>query len=177
MVEELSFIVQTLDSLQDVHLYRKLCPNLIITDTMQSSEVRERDEKLNRIKQILHPTHSHYEDLGNALIKNGYFKLKPEAGGIPNQMIQNLAEGVESLVFHGYSPNFILMYDDSWILGYIMGTTMMPCSGNAPIGDWYIFYVDAYTKGYKPGPPHRSSFFICPHPLIHSSTHPFTHCK
>jgi len=74
---------------------------------------------------------------------------------LPHGLCANLAKACLVLVSNGYSPSFLLMFDEAWLLGLISTNVAGIASGNAPIGDWLIFYVQSGAQGYKPGPPHR----------------------
>lgn len=74
--------------------------------------------------------------------------------GLPGAICERLAMGIRRLVAHGYSSNMILMFDEAWMVGDLLTCLVGGASGNAPIGDWFIFNVDK-DSCYIPGPPHR----------------------
>lgn len=81
-----------------------------------------------------------------------------------------LARGVLRLMEMGYSPCFLLMYNECWEMTRIVSEFMLLATDgqNAPLGDFYVFTVlsarqtaaaalnpRAFVHRYSPGPPHR----------------------
>lgn len=142
--QEFSFSEQTIDTLLDRQLWINLCPHLHIDDNFR--HLREETKKSN----------ADLECLGDSLNDKGYFRLTPEQLSIPLGVTELLAIGVKRLVAYGYKANFILMYDEAWFVGDIIGNQLIESSGNRPIGDWFCFYVDpSNVESYMPGAPHR----------------------
>lgn len=147
---------QTLESLQDLNFWRALCPFLSIADTAIESEVRARTDTLEVIHSYASSPRDQVENLGLLLADRGFFRLPTGQMEIPSELLSNLAAGVHRLVAHGFHPTFLLMYDEVWLLGELIGSILIPASGNAPVGDWFVFHVDpSIVAGYQPGPPHR----------------------
>jgi hypothetical protein len=171
--EQCLFVEQTLESLEDLTLWKSLCPFLSIADNLCPSEFQSRSESLYAAKRQLGVSDA--ESLGDLLTRRGYFKLTPQDISLPDCICELLVAGINRLVLHGYPSTMILMYDEAWIVGDLLSSIIEKASGNVPIGDWFIFHVDPSNpsiKSYRPGPPHRdrptadaSSFRYGPAPV------------
>lgn len=124
-----------------------------------------------------------------SLCNKGYFQINPMQINLDEKHASInalLARGVLRLMELGYSPCFLLMYNEAWTLSSIMNNFMKLATDgrNMALGDFYIFAVlsakqmlaasrnpNAFVHSYLPGPPHRdrpdsdaSSFTdACPH--------------
>ena len=150
------FVDQTLDSLQDRNYWHQLCPFLSIADENDKDGVLRRSTQLAEMKRCAQLPKENVGLLGQSLTDRGFFRLPAGQMGIPSELLCRLSLGVDRLVSHGFSPTFLLMYDEAWLIGDMIGTVIAPSTGNSPVGDWYVFYVDPKSAdSYKPGPPHR----------------------
>ena len=160
--ESLIFSNQYLEQLGTDWLWKELCPFLTVVDLSQEKATSIRHGHLAQARSCFNIfSDSNILLLQKALCDRGYFRLNSEQMNLPKgisdqNICELLAAGVKRLVSHGYPPSFIMMYDEAWLLGDLMTSVVQPASGNHPIGDWFVFYVDpSDIGGYKPGPPHR----------------------
>lgn len=112
----LLFLEQTLDSLLDPSHWLALCPFLSVTQKRISFNCAQSELELKQ--------------LGNELSTHGFFKVPSKILSLPEGLTELLALGIETLIAHGYPSNFILLYDESWFLGNIIGNILIPASGN-----------------------------------------------
>lgn len=153
---ELKLSEQTIETLLQPEFWRSLCPFLSINDIDLHGLNQGRSNALEG--SLLYKTHSSgkIESLGHALNDRGFFRFPEEEMSLPIGISEKLAWGVRRLVAHGYAPTYLLMYDEAWIVGDLVKSILEKASGNAPVGDWYVFLVDPLAPGgYRPGPPHR----------------------
>lgn len=151
----------TLESLLDVKTWSSICPFLTCSvdglGTPHSSTV---DSALSRGAHI-------------SLCDRGYFQVNPAQIHLDArhaQLTTLLAQGVLRLMEFGYSPLFLLLFNECWELSRIVSEFMIMATNgqNAPLGDFYIFAVrtarqtaaaalnpNAFLHQYTPGPPHR----------------------
>jgi len=167
----------TLETLLDPLTWQRICPFLTCnidynphTSTVNSSQLKG--------------AHA-------GLCNKGYFQINPSQMTMDiahANMSELLSKGVLRLMEMGYSPCFLLMYNEAWALSSMMGDFMSKATEgrNFALGDFYVFAVlsakqkalaatnpNAFVHSYAPGPPHRdrpdsdaSSFFssdVCPH--------------
>ncbi len=153
---ELCFHVQSIQSLLDPEYWKKLCPFLSISDSGSDEDSAIRSSSLSKCRDADCAALRSADALGVALTDRGYFRLPSGELNFSHELFDRLAVGVRRLVAYGYPPTFILMYDEVWLVGDHINTIMTATSGNNPIGDWFVFYVDPLAdNGYMPGPPHR----------------------
>lgn len=144
------FSEQTIDNLLDPSFWRRLCPFLTVGREFACDVVvghKQNDLPIEKGQASNQTT---------SLIDRGYFKIETHATQSFKAISELLAIGVQRLIAYGFAPSFILMYDETWMLGEYSKILLESTSGNKPIGDWFVFHVDCATSGgYKPGPPHR----------------------
>jgi hypothetical protein len=142
----LVFTLQTLDILQKNFIWNQICPFLTCLNV---------NKVIEEIPITINTTEN--ASCSRELCERGYFRLENRI--LPNNHSPDeiLAMGVRRLVAHGYSPTFLMMYNEAWNIGEsITSIIHNTCYGNKPIGDWFVFYVDSDNlNSYKPGPPHR----------------------
>jgi len=68
--------------------------------------------------------------------------------------MRDLALGVVLLKQHGWEPNFLVVYDEAWVLIRHLSSIMEAATGNRCNMDIVTWYVDA-TKGESGFSPHR----------------------
>lgn len=167
------FEEQSQASLEDSAFWLALCPFLSLACT--APEQVERDAQLASLSAAGPPVEgsSSIPYLGSQLNERGYFRLAAGEGGYMPAMgtlSERLALGARRLVAHGFNASFLMMYDEAWMVGGYITSFLEPSSGNAPIGDWYVFHVDDRVPGgYFPGPPHRDRPSAGPASFRHSA--------
>lgn len=90
------------------------------------------------------------------LSEDGYYQLQEERlfEGLPFGPEQ-LAEGIRNLVAHGWSPTFIYLFDEVWMLGqHLRRFLQLSSGGNDFCFDFYAWLVDPKKAGRGWGP-HR----------------------
>jgi hypothetical protein len=113
---KLSLSDQTLDTLLDPALWKSLCPYLSVTQPQLTLTCLQTPEELQK--------------LGSEMGSRGYFKMPKLSLGLTELFIDNLARGIRALEEHGYPANFILLYDEPWMIGELIGKVLEPSSGN-----------------------------------------------
>eukprot|EP01103_Thecamoeba_quadrilineata_P008293 TRINITY_DN1805_c0_g1_i2.p1 TRINITY_DN1805_c0_g1~~TRINITY_DN1805_c0_g1_i2.p1 ORF type:complete len:192 (-),score=24.31 TRINITY_DN1805_c0_g1_i2:966-1541(-) len=137
---------QDLSSLTSREYWLKLCPQLHICDqnTLQT-----------RNKFTLSPENG--AKLKSRLDKDGYFLLPSSLlpWGDPDAQL-NLARAVIQLKQNGWSPSFISIFDEAWILCHQLSEIVYQTTGNKLNMDLLTFYVDpSQGAGFSP---HRDRF-------------------
>jgi hypothetical protein len=127
--EELLFANQTIESLLSPELWVALCPRLSACTSHPSPTCPQKKNK-DEVEAPL------FDLLGQCFLERGYFKLEGRQLGLPVGVCDLLACAIKCLSAHGYAPNFLLMYDEAWLVGKHCAAIVSPASGNAPIGDW-----------------------------------------
>jgi hypothetical protein len=78
--------------------------------------------------------------------RDGYFDLP--AGHVDWAVdLAVLADGVAQLEALGWPPNFILMYDEAWLLADQLKELLLQVTGNRLIFDFSVFHVRALPSG------------------------------
>lgn len=165
--ESLMYKNCSLCSLLDPVTWRRICP-FLTCNVISSAEAAE--EYLPESSDCINPNLA--VPAFELLQSRGYFQIGQSQFASKNhsEVMQCLARGVMELMKYGYSPLFLLMYNESWMIASIIQRFMRPACGgiNSSIGDFYIFAVlsesemlvntlkiDSYQSKYTPGPPHR----------------------
>jgi hypothetical protein len=110
------------------------------------------------LEAILLPDTERDLDLAENLRTRGYFALTATQMALAKSTITHrMSMAVFRLVAHGYPPTMVLMFDEAWLLGALIGSVCEGSMGNGiGVGDWYVFLVDPKSgHPYMPGPPHR----------------------
>ena len=155
IMPELFFLNQTIEYLQEVNIWRLICPFLTVADRLIDCEREKSDTNMNVFRNLKDPpTSLESKANGKELTDRGFYKSLFTETALPDLICERLAMGIRRLLAHGYSANMILMFDEAWVVGDLLSTLVTGASGNAPIGDWFVFHVEN-TSSYSPGPPHR----------------------
>ena len=131
---------QSLETLESALFWITLCPFLSITTEFSPL--------------IFSQSESSASSRGLEMNSNGFFKVPRCNMQLPIGLEELLVRGIKILQAHGFHPNFILLYDEAWMVGELIGRTVEQASGNVAIGDWFVFSCDE-GGGYSPGGPHR----------------------
>ena len=137
--------------LADPSYWRGLCPWLHVG----SAEIRHRIQGSELI-----PTADLVDECRDRMIADGYWTIDQEAVEPDTDEphlrwavdIAGLSKGVETLAGKGWPPNFLLMYDETWLLAHQLKRLLILTSGNRLSHDFSIFHVVAGAAGW---PPHR----------------------
>jgi hypothetical protein len=121
--EDLLFANQTIGSLLSEELWTSLCLHLSTCTTCP-------------MKKNTNDVEANLFDLKQSFLERGDFKLEVGQLGLPINLCDLLADRMKCLAKHGYAPNFLLMYDEAWLVGKHCAAIVSLASGNAPIGDW-----------------------------------------
>ena len=137
--------------LSDESYWRKLCDWLHVGD----EKIRARFASA-----ILEPHADLIDECRDRMMADGYWQIQydavnPETGSHHlnwDLEVSGLARGVERLVEAGWPPNFILMYDETWLLVHQLKHIVLLSTGNRLSYDFSVFHVGAGSAGW---PPHR----------------------
>lgn len=119
--------------LGDAVYWRSCCPQLHIGDP----------EFLERAKaSVMQPSPELVQKCRSRMDRDGYFDL---SAGLVDwaASLQNLADGVAQLEKLGWPPNFVLMFDEAWMLVHQLKDLMHLVTGNQLIFDFSVFHVHA----------------------------------
>eukprot|EP01036_Dinobryon_divergens_P025792 gene25792-34376_t len=136
----MEMIDQSLETLESALFWITLCPFLSVTSDFSSL--------------LFSQSEASASSRGLEMNLNGFFKVPRCKMQLPTGWEDLLVRGIKILQAHGFHPNFILLYDEAWMVGELIGQTVEQASGNVPIGDWFVFSCDE-SGGYSPGGPHR----------------------
>lgn len=160
--ESRMFLNTSIDQMEQVEHWLAICPFL----TLHGSSLRDAGSLSARPllpqvrKGLVAPASA-------SLCDKGFFRCTREQLEISTPCsLQRLSSGAMQLMRHGYSPLFLLMFDEAWELSESISTFVQAVTGLRPIGDYYVFCVEAALKNsrrsrhafdnrYSPGPPHR----------------------
>jgi hypothetical protein len=119
---DLFFSEQTIEDLGKVAIWRLLCPFLTIADRLVVSECEKSDIYLEQSRNLSSPQSSvDCKIHSNELTGRGYYRTDAHHNGLPDDSIcERLAMGIRRLLAHKYSANMILIYDEAWIVVYLM---------------------------------------------------------
>ena len=132
---------QSLETLESALFWTTLCPFLNVTTEFPPPLLSAQGDTSASLR-------------GLEMNSNGFFKVPRSKMQLPVGLEEILVRGIRVLGAHGFHPNFIMLYDEAWMVGALIGRVVEQASGNVPIGDWFVFCCDE-SGGYQPGGPHR----------------------
>lgn len=175
------FSLQTIETLNAVDLWLEINPFLTIT-------TRNRNRKLVGEEVEVGPNDKKLELKNMGFCRKDF--ITADADGKKENLLKRVTRGINNLLVLGYHPNWILCYDEPWLVQDEIVTQMEHVSTNKTIGDWFFFkvhdqvdpkdstcssksssYLAPYHEEYVPGPAHRdrpsptNSFSPDGHPL------------
>ena len=148
---------QNRESIGDIEYWQELCPKLSIGDgelLREAVAFELHEDEIQRLKgQMLH---------------DGFFTLHSDA--LPWAMdVRDIAAGMERLKEQGWHPNFIMMYDQPWLLAQQLSKAMLQITGNTHNFDWLAYHIEPPDGAGIP--PHRD-FMHCPPESWHDDGSP-----
>ena len=143
------------EMMNDPTHWEKLCPFLTVNSDL-SPDLLFKHQSNASGKQKYASTDNSIHLLGKALTDKGYFNITNLQLELP-PLLKLLSFGVKRLNAYGYSQQFLMMYDEMWLISDLISSITTRASKNISIGDYYIFHVDptSTTNRYVPGGPHR----------------------
>lgn len=137
--------------LADRAYWRKLCPWLHVDDA---------DVRKHFADSVMQPSADLVDECRDRMAADGYWTIASgdtdEATGASSLPwavdIAGLAKAVTTLVSRGWPPNFLLVYDEAWLLVHQLRSIVLQTSGNRLSLDFSVFHVVAGAAGW---PPHR----------------------
>ncbi|KAL6071429.1 Phytanoyl-CoA dioxygenase family protein [Balamuthia mandrillaris] len=143
---------QTIDSLLCPSYWRCLCPQLSLESDPSDALLRLYPDGVARLPS------SREEQLREEVVEEGYAILGSKE--LPWCCDMNdLALGVVQLKSFGWSPTFICMFDEVWLVVQQLSRVLRNALQLKLNMDFFCFYVDAFSgRGGSPGagwPPHR----------------------
>lgn len=138
-------------ALSDAAYWRSLCPWLHVGD----AEVRKR-----LCDSVLAPSADLVDECRDRMVADGYWQIMHDAQDLETSRrhlewkidVAGIARGVARLVAKGWPPNFIMMYDEPWLLVHQLKHIVLMATGNRLSYDFSIFHVVSGAAGW---PPHR----------------------
>ena len=158
MDKSLQFINCSIENFLDCKHWEKICP--FLTCSVFSTPLSLLNEQSCMLKEI---NPEMIAPAGISLCEKGFFKCSNENLQLEKSYNKDLLGlGAMTLMEYGYSPLFLLLYDETWLLNNCISEFLQSVSGLHPIGDFYVFCVESdsqltrtFKNNYHPGPPHR----------------------
>jgi hypothetical protein len=123
--------------LSDPTYWRGICPKLHLSDPTLLAKAEG---------AVVQPSKAHVDKCRARMHRDGYFDLP--AGHVDWAVdLAVLADGVAQLEALGWPPNFILMYDEAWLLADQLKELLLQVTGNRLIFDFSVFHVRALPSG------------------------------
>eukprot|EP01116_Phalansterium_solitarium_P003297 TRINITY_DN1410_c0_g1_i2.p1 TRINITY_DN1410_c0_g1~~TRINITY_DN1410_c0_g1_i2.p1 ORF type:complete len:372 (-),score=130.80 TRINITY_DN1410_c0_g1_i2:173-1288(-) len=86
------------------------------------------------------------------MVEEGFFQVPPVDWSVS---MRDLALGVVQLVQHGYTPSYIVVFDELWQLVHQLSDLVKAVTGNACIMDFFAWHISPHTTTDAGWGPHR----------------------